>query len=94
VLQRALRGETLGKLPWRDIWDQDRPVSAGEWSARVDELRGELASLRTLLEEPATWEREDAVGEAMAVVVHSAYHLGAVRQALAVIREKSAAGDS
>jgi hypothetical protein len=86
VMQRSLRGETLGKLPWRDIWDQDQPVSAEEWRACVDELRSELASLRKLLEEPATWEREDAAGETMAVLVHSAYHLGAVRQALTVIR--------
>ena len=92
VLQQALRGETLGKLNWREIWEQDRPVSAEEWRVRVDELRAELASLRALLEAPATWERDDAVGEMMAVVVHTAYHLGAVRQALTVIREKSAAG--
>ena len=43
VLQRALRGETLGKLNWREIWEQDRPVTPEEWRARVEELRGELA---------------------------------------------------
>ncbi|HTM00821.1 MAG TPA: DinB family protein [Candidatus Omnitrophota bacterium] len=86
VLQQALRGETLGKLNWREIWEQDRPVSAEEWQGITDELRGELAGLRKLLNEPATWEREDAVGESMAILVHTAYHLGAVRQALVVIR--------
>lgn len=94
VLQRALRGETLGKLDWREIWEQDRPVSAEEWQARVEDLRGELASLRTLLGEAATWGRGDAFAEAMAVVVHTAYHLGAVRQALVVIRERTAAQNS
>ena len=86
VLQQALRGETLGKLNWREIWEQDRPVSAEAWKGITDELRGELANLRKLLNEPATWEREDAVGESMAILVHTAYHLGAVRQALVVIR--------
>jgi hypothetical protein len=86
VMQQALRGEALGKLNWKEIWEQDRPVTAEEWRARVAELRAELAKLRALMEEPATWERDDAVGESMAVVVHTAYHLGAVRQALAVIR--------
>jgi hypothetical protein len=90
VMQRALRGETLEKLNWREIWEADRPVSAEEWRAIVAELRGELASLRALLNEPATWEREDAPGESMAIVVHTAYHLGAVRQALMVIRAQAA----
>ena len=89
VLQRALSGERLEKLNWKEIWEQDRPVSATEWRADVEELRGELGSLRKLLEEPKTWERDDAMGEAMAIVVHTAYHLGAIRQALAVIRGRA-----
>ncbi|HYJ34018.1 MAG TPA: DinB family protein [Candidatus Binatia bacterium] len=91
VLQQALRGETLGKLNWREIWEQDRPVSAEEWRAITEELRGELAGLRKLLEAPETWERDDTVGESMAVLAHTAYHLGAVRQALAVIRGREGA---
>lgn len=89
VLQQALRGEALGQLNWREIWEQDRPVSPEAWKGITDELRGELANLRKLLNEPATWEREDAVGESMAVLVHTAYHLGAVRQALVVIRGRN-----
>ena len=38
--------------------------------------------------DPATWEREDAHGEFMAIAIHTAYHLGAIRQALAVIRSR------
>lgn len=91
VLQRALHGETLGKLNWKEIWEQDRPVSAAEWRACVEALRGELGNLRKLLEEPKSWERDDTMGEAMAVVVHTAYHLGAIRQALAVIRGRTGA---
>jgi len=91
VLQQALRGETLGKVNWREIWEQDGPVNAEAWRGLVDDLRGELTSLRHLLDTPGTWEREDAVGETMAVVVHTAYHLGAVRQALAVVRGRDGA---
>lgn len=88
VLQRSIRGEDLGTLNWREIWDNDRPVTSREWSAQVGALRAEYAKVLQMHADPAAWEREDALGEFMAVAVHSAYHLGAIRQALAVIRSR------
>ena len=89
VLQRAMRGENVEALNWREIWENDRPVSTEEWRARIDELRGEVAALRKLLDEPATWSRPDAFGEAVATIAHSAYHLGAIRQILASVRARA-----
>lgn len=89
VIQRSLRGEELGKLNWREIWENDRPVSADAWTAQVAALRAEHAKVLKMLADPATWEREDAFGEFMAIAVHTAYHLGAIRQALAVIRSRA-----
>ena len=86
VLQRSLKGEPLGTLDWRSIWTNDRPVDEAEWGALRGMLRKEYAAVETLAKDDATWEREDALGEFMAVIVHTAYHLGAVRQALRVIR--------
>ena len=89
VIQRSLRGEELGKLNWREIWENDRPVTSREWGEQVAALRAEHAKVLHMLADPATWEREDALGEFMAIAVHSAYHLGAIRQALAVIRARA-----
>ena len=86
VLQRSLRGEPLGTLDWREIWENDRPVDEDAWTALRDRLRREVATIEALAREDATWEREDPLGGFMAVIVHTAYHLGAVRQALRVIR--------
>lgn len=91
VIQRSIRGEELGKLNWREIWENDRPVSRDAWTAQVAALRAEYAKVLQMLADPATWEREDVVGEFMAVAVHTAYHLGAIRQALAVIRARAKA---
>jgi len=89
VIERSLRGEELGKVNWREIWENDQPVSRDAWIAQVAALRAEFAKVLQMLSDPAMWEREDAFGEFMAIAVHSAYHLGAIRQALAVIRERA-----
>jgi hypothetical protein len=86
VLQKSIRGELTGKVNWLEIWENDRPVTSEAWQALVGELREEYASVTRLLNDPATWEKEDALGGSMAMVTHTAYHLGAIRQALGVIR--------
>ena len=91
VLQKSIRGEVLGKLNWREIWENDRPVTSAEWAAQVAALRAEYGRVVLMVADPATWEREDALGGFMAIAVHTAYHLGAVRQALAVIRTEGRA---
>ena len=90
VMERVLRGEEVGKLNWREIWENDRPVSRDAWKTQIAALRAECAKVLEMLSNPAMWEREDAYGEFMAIAVHTAYHLGAIRQALAVIRSRAA----
>ena len=89
VMQPLLRGEKVGKVNWREIWENDRPVTRDEWARIVDRLHEEYAKVCALHADPATWNREDALGEFTAISIHTAYHLGAVRQALAVIRSRS-----
>ena len=88
VIERSLRGEDLGKINWREIWETDLPVTPEEWSAVVEALKTEWANVRRMHAEPATWEREDAHGEFMAIALHTAYHLGAIRQIIAVTSSK------
>ena len=88
VIQRSLRGEEVGKLNWREIWENDRPVTSEAWAAQLTTLRAEYAKVLEMRSDPATWKRDDAHGEFMAIAIHTAYHLGAIRQALAVIRSR------
>lgn len=85
VQQKSIRGEEVGKVNWREIWETDGPVTSDEWSAVVQGLKTEWTNVRRLHADPATWEREDAHGEFMGIAIHTAYHLGAIRQAIAVI---------
>jgi len=89
VLQDSIRGEGPGNVNWREIWESDRPVTAIAWRSLTAQLREEYASVVRFVKDSATWDHEDAVGGLLAIVAHSAYHLGAVRQALAAIRARA-----
>jgi hypothetical protein len=91
VLEDHIRGTQQGKVNWREIWENDRPVSPEQWNGLVAELKQAYARIRQFLEDPTTWEREDAFGGSIAIVVHTAWHLGAVRQALALMRAREGA---
>lgn len=51
-----------------------------------ERLRAAHAALRDLIGNPATWQVTDAVGGALGAIVHTAYHLGEIRQRLGVLR--------
>ena len=89
VLQDSIRGEAPGSVNWREIWEGDRPVTAIAWRSIVAQLREEYASVVRFVNDPATWDHEDAMSGLLGITAHTAYHLGAVRQALAVIRARA-----
>jgi DinB family protein len=89
VLQDSIRGNAPADVNWREIWESDRPVTAIAWRSIVADLREEYARVGRFVNDPGAWEHEDAVGGFLAIAAHTAYHLGAVRQALAVIRARA-----
>jgi hypothetical protein len=58
-------------------------VDAAQWTDLQARLRREYAALLVTIETHATWN-EEALGDAIGAIAHTAYHLGAVRQRLAV----------
>lgn len=84
---RALRGETIGKLDWKAIWETVSTVTNEEWEASKTALRTSYQTMLDLLNRPETWESEDAIGESFNLVVHTAYHLGEMRQALCTLKQ-------
>jgi hypothetical protein len=85
VLEHNITGQDVGKTDWGEIWSRVSGVTAAEW----DELRGRLKStydgLSDMLRGIDNWEKNDAIGDSMAIVVHTAYHLGEIRQALCTV---------
>jgi hypothetical protein len=70
---------------WKESW-RVSTVDPETWERMQEELRAGYETLRQAIEEHAT-ESIESMGEAVAAVAHVAYHLGALRQKLALNRQ-------
>lgn len=87
VLERALLGQEVGRQDWGEIWRTVTAVSADEWDALRERLRATYGRVRASIAGTERWDGEDTIGAALAILVHTAYHLGEIRQGLGVLRE-------
>jgi hypothetical protein len=79
VLHNYLAGREQ-TVDWNASWQVSR-VDAAEWEALKGDLRRAYDDLVASLESLEVWT-DDPIGDSMAIVVHTAYHLGAIRQLL------------
>jgi len=85
VLESSIAGREVRKVDWGEIWDRVSGVSPEEWEEMRVRLRTTYDRISELLHGVENWEFNDAVGDSMAIVVHTAYHLGEIRQALCTV---------
>lgn len=79
VLERYMRGESVGKVDWKDIWNRVGRVTPPEWQEIRDRLRASHARVTALMKGFDGWDGDNEIGGALAIVVHTAYHLGQIR---------------
>ena len=70
---------------WDEIWRTVSVVSEAEWESIREELRESCDRIRVFIDAQPGWPNEDWLAGGMAVIVHSAYHLGEIRQALCTL---------
>jgi len=87
VLEDVMRGKKVGKVDWGEIWRTTSSVTPAEWEAIKDDLKASYQRILTLTKSFDTWNGENDIAGALAVLVHTAYHLGEIRQALCVIKQ-------
>ncbi len=85
VLERYMRGEEVGQTDWAASW-RVSGVDEEEWESLKQRLDVAYQSMRATMQGSATWDSEDGIGGALAILVHTAYHLGEIRQALCTIK--------
>jgi hypothetical protein len=85
VLERYLRGEEVGKIDWQGSWWL-KSVTESEWQTLKARLRDQYASVLALIKSFDTWEGENDIGGSLAILVHTAYHLGEIRQAMCTVK--------
>lgn len=71
-----MRGAT-DKIDWKQSW-LVQAVTPAQWDDLKAQLRGAYTTVNEHLQSVAAWG-DDEVGDAMAILVHTAYHLGAIR---------------
>lgn len=85
VVESSVRNPSGPKADWEEIWRTVGRVTPEEWGGLQDDLRGSYDRIIKLMQDTPAWG-EDEIGDAVAVIAHTAYHLGEIRQALCAIR--------
>jgi hypothetical protein len=80
-----IRGDRKGH-DWKESW-KIATVDEGAWTRLVGELRRQYDHLRQTIHSHAL-DDEMAFGGAVAAIAHLAYHLGAVRQKIALLHQR------
>jgi hypothetical protein len=83
VLIRSMRDKDETPADWDSSWEVDA-VTPEEWAKLVEDLRSSYETTRETIATLPAWNA-DAISGGMAIIAHSAYHLGEIRQALAII---------
>jgi hypothetical protein len=61
-------------------------VSEEEWDAIKAELRANYDRIKRLIADMTEWPSDWHIAGAIAVIAHTAYHLGEIRQALCTLK--------
>ena len=80
----ALQGDNSPR-DWGYIWRTVEKVTPEEWDGYKSKLNDAYLRMDKLFRENKLWN-EDNIGGALSIVVHTAYHLGEIRQALCTLK--------
>lgn len=81
----ALQGDNSPR-DWGLIWRTVEKVTPQEWEDYKSKLREAYDRMMKLFRENPTWN-DDSIGGSLSIVVHTAYHLGEIRQALCTLKK-------
>ena len=82
MVDKTVRDPSFPEVDWTEIWRTVGSVTPNEWDGIKAELRAGYDRILTLIGEMAAWPSAAEIEGAIAVIAHTAYHLGEIRQAL------------
>jgi hypothetical protein len=85
VLERYVVYNDSSPADWGEIWRTVEKVTPAEWGELKARLNDAYCRIEKMFRENPVWN-EDSIGGSMAIVVHTAYHLGEIRQALCTLK--------
>jgi hypothetical protein len=87
VLEKSVRTQQFERQDWGKIWRETSAVTPDEWDAIKASLRDSYDRIKALIHDTPEWPNDYVIGGAIAMIAHTAYHLGEIRQALCTIRQ-------
>jgi hypothetical protein len=78
VMESYIHKKDVGKVDWGEIWRRVNKVSPEEWNAYKAQLKETYQRIISLLQSWDNWNDERPIGGALAIAVHTAYHLGEI----------------
>jgi hypothetical protein len=85
VLERYVLYNDTSRVDWGEIWRTVEKVTPEEWEELKTKLKDTYCRIEKMFRDNEVWN-EDSIGGSLAIVVHTAYHLGEVRQALCTLK--------
>jgi len=85
VLERYVVHHDSSCVDWGEIWRTVEKVTPDEWETLKGKLKDTYHRMDKLFRENNVWD-QDSIGGALGIVVHTAYHLGEIRQALCTLK--------
>jgi hypothetical protein len=87
VTEKKVRTQQFERQDWDKIWRETGAVKEDEWEAIKAALRESYDRLKTLIHDTTEWPTDRHIGGAIGTIVHTAYHLGEIRQALCTLKQ-------
>ena len=89
VLNDVMQNRAVGKVDWREIWNRVTTVTDKEWQLLLQRLEKSYERVMATIRTYDYSKGEYGISGSLAVLTHTAYHLGGIRQALCAIRSKN-----
>jgi hypothetical protein len=86
VLLHFLQTGQDADVDWGEVWRTVSEVTPAEWVALQERLRQTYTRTQEMVRAYEQWDTPDAVGGAVGMIAHTAYHLGEIRQALCTVK--------
>jgi len=87
VVVKATQDPNKTPADWDMIWRTVSTVDEKGWEEIKEYLRVAYDGVKLWITEKPAWESERQIGEAIAIIAHTAYHLGEIRQALCTLKQ-------
>ena len=87
VLDRYFKTGQNEQVDWGEIWRTVQEVTPEAWSALQERVRQAYERTRQSILAYDRWEIEHSLGGAIGIIVHTAYHLGEIRQATCTVKK-------